>query len=238
MSKGRGGHSRAQIACYLLGALLVLAAIGLTAYNLRTDSDAGKAAGTALEALAEEQAEAAEKAAAPSGAADGDAADAATVPDYILAPEKDMPTVEIDGWDYIGTLSIPSLGLELPVKSEWSYDGLYTSPCRYTGSAYQGGLVILAHNYTSHFGTLKYLSPGDDVSFTDVDGNVFSYRVTDVETLDPYAVDEMTSGDWDLTLFTCTLGGQSRVTVRCEQVSVTPAAATATASASDSGDVQ
>ena len=25
----------------------------------------------------------------------------------------------------------------------------------------------------------------------------------------------MTSGDWDLTLFTCTYGGQERYTVRC-----------------------
>ena len=27
---------------------------------------------------------------------------------------------------------------------------------------------------------------------------------------------ELLSGDWDLTLFTCTLGGKSRVVVRCK----------------------
>lgn len=26
---------------------------------------------------------------------------------------------------------------------------------------------------------------------------------------------EMTGGDWDLTLFTCTIGGKKRITVRC-----------------------
>ena len=31
----------------------------------------------------------------------------------------------------------------------------------------------------------------------------------------PTSVQEMTDGDWDLTLFTCTVGGKSRVTVRC-----------------------
>lgn len=31
------------------------------------------------------------------------------------------------------------------------------------------------------------------------------------------AVEEMESGDWDLSLFTCTLGGSYRVTVRCER---------------------
>lgn len=29
-------------------------------------------------------------------------------------------------------------------------------------------------------------------------------------------VDKMTSGGWSLTLFTCTVGGQSRIAVRCE----------------------
>lgn len=29
---------------------------------------------------------------------------------------------------------------------------------------------------------------------------------------------EMTSGKWDLTLFTCTAGGRKQVTVRCERV--------------------
>ena len=40
----------------------------------------------------------------------------------------------------------------------------------------------------------------------------------EIERLRPTAVKEMTSGDWDLTLFTCTVGGQSRVTVRCEKL--------------------
>ena len=31
------------------------------------------------------------------------------------------------------------------------------------------------------------------------------------------AVEEMTAGEYDLTLFTCTYGGQSRVTVRCDR---------------------
>ena len=49
-----------------------------------------------------------------------------------------------------------------------------------------------------------------------MDGNVFRYEVVELETLMPTAIEEMTSGDWDLTLFTCTIGGGSRVTVRCE----------------------
>lgn len=82
----------------------------------------------------------------------------------------------------------------------------------------QKNMVIAGHNYSSHFGNLKNLSQGDTVIFTDVDGNRFHYRVIELETLVPDAVDDLTSGGWDLTLFTCTIGGRSRVTVRCSDV--------------------
>ena len=51
--------------------------------------------------------------------------------------------------------------------------------------------------------------------FTDVDGNVFEYMVAETEKLRPEETAEMLSGDWDLSLFTCTYGGQMRLTVRC-----------------------
>jgi len=51
-----------------------------------------------------------------------------------------------------------------------------------------------------------------------VDGNVFAYKVVETETLSPFSIEEMTTGDWDLTLFTCTVGGQNRVAVRCERM--------------------
>lgn len=51
--------------------------------------------------------------------------------------------------------------------------------------------------------------------FTDEGGNVSSYTVTEVVQLSGTALGEMKAGDWDLTLFTCTVGGQLRVTVRC-----------------------
>ena len=139
-------------------------------------------------------------------------------PDYVLNPRMEMPEETIEGWNYIGILAIPSLGLELPVISSWSYSALRVAPARYHGSAYLDNLVISAHNYSSHFGQIHTLNQGDLVTFTDVDGNVFVYEADVVETLKPTAVEEMCSGEWDLTLFTCTVGGKFRVTVRCIRV--------------------
>ena len=68
-------------------------------------------------------------------------------------------------------------------------------------------LILCGHNYRSHFGKLKKLREGDEVSFTDMDGNVFLYEVALVETLMPTAIEEMESGGWALTMFTCTIGG-------------------------------
>lgn len=46
-------------------------------------------------------------------------------------PGRPMPTVEVDGNHYIGKLEIHSLGLELPVLSEWSDTLLKLVPVSY-----------------------------------------------------------------------------------------------------------
>ena len=137
------------------------------------------------------------------------------IPAYLINPNVRMPVAVVDGREYIGILSVPALKLELPVLGEWSYDGLSTSPCRYSGSVYLDNLVLAAHNYVSQFGRIGSLDIGDEVIFTDIDGNVFSYRVASVEMLSQYSVKKMTNSEWDLTLFTCTMSGLQRTTVRC-----------------------
>lgn len=180
---------------FILGAILITAALGLVIYNMAQDSSAGNDSYDALMELS---------------------ADMKRDDPYSFDPNMDMPTKRVGDWNYIGVLEIPSLNLVLPVIDQWSYDALLVSPARYTGSAYLDNMVIAAHNYTSHFGRLRELSLEDEVRFVDVSGNVFYYKVQELQILPPTAVEEMVQADgWDLTLFTCTWGGQSRVTVRC-----------------------
>ena len=196
------------------GLLLVVAALFLTVFNLYEEQKAAQLSMAVLRELPEEM-----RNHLPIEDTTEDSAEADLVyPDYVLNPNMDMPAVEVDGHDYIGVLEIPALELDLPVMSTWSYPNLKIAPCRYTGSAYLDDMVIAAHNYSQHFGRLKELSGGETVIFTDADGNVFTYEVALVETLMPTDIEEMESGEWDLTLFTCTIGGSSRVTVRCEQI--------------------
>lgn len=196
-----------------LGLVLLLAAAGLTGWNLYE----GYRAQQSSQQLVQQLEAVVPPAPAVKPEVQPNAAGEVEIPDYILNPHMNMPEIDIDGRAYIGTLELPSLGLEFPIISRWSYGGLRVSPCRYTGSAYSDDLVLAAHNYNSHFGKLKTLHEGDSVFFTDTDGNRFAYTVAVKETLMPTAVEEMTDSGYPLTLFTCTLGGSYRVTIRCDK---------------------
>ncbi len=196
-----------------LGVLLIAASLFIAIRNLQEADSAGIASQNVLTKMNSIRPKPQALAAEP--VEETTASTEVEIPDYRLNPNMEMPTETIDGNEYIGILELPALQLILPVMSEWSYTGMKIAPCRYVGSAYLNNMVIAAHNYASHFGHLRELAQGDEVVFTDVDGNVFRYEVLEVETLPPSAVEEMTGGDWDLTLFTCTISGRKRVTVRC-----------------------
>ncbi len=184
------------------GLLLIAAALFLSVYNEWESHEARDSARQVIAQLCDEL---------PT-----EAGEPTTLPDV----RREMPVKTINGRDYIGVLSIPSLELELPVISQWDYPALKVAPCRYSGSLYQDNLIICAHNYASHFGKLKELQPGDIVLFTDMDEHVVTFQVVERETLNPMDAEGMEAGDWDLTLFTCTIDGQTRVTIRLERVEV------------------
>ena len=186
-----------------LGLLLIAAALFLSAYNEMESHEARNSAQQVIAQMCQTlPTETAAETEAPA------------IPEYLLDAEREMPVQTINGRDYIGVLTIPSLELELPVLSQWDYPALKVAPCRYSGSLYQDNLIICAHNYASHFGKLKNLRVGDTAIFTDMDENVVSFQLAAQETIQPEDLEAMEAGDWDLTLFTCTVGGQSRVTVR------------------------
>lgn len=131
-----------------------------------------------------------------------------------------MATQNINGYDYIGTLEVPSLSLKLPVMAQWDYDRLQISPCVYSGSYFSSDLVICGHNYSSHFSNLKTISLGEEINLDTVDGYRYVYRVDNIETVKPTDISLMVEPtDWDLTLFTCHTGGQTRCAIRCSLIS-------------------
>ena len=196
MNRGRLGRL-----CTALGAVCVLLALGLLLYNQMEELQARRITREVAPALEQAIAQRVRQ------------REAEPAP-----PQEEQtaePEITLNGAVYLGFLSIPALELELPVRRDLTDGGLRLSPCRYAGSAEGGGLVIAAHNYRQHFARLSALRQGDLIRLTDADGNVYDYAVAQTETLDGGAVDDMTDSRWDLTLFTCTYGGKSRLTVRC-----------------------
>lgn len=181
----------------ILGILLIGSALSLHLYNRQEDLQAALAAADLMEKLqtmptAEE-----------------------TVP--METRPTEMATVAIDGYDYIGYLSIPTLELELPVMAQWDYARLKIAPCRESGATTTDDLVIAAHNYTSNFGRLNQLQGGDSMTFTEMDGYSNAYCVEKVMTLEPDQVDAVLLSGYDLVLYTCTKGGATRVVVYCNR---------------------
>ena len=175
------------VICVLLGVVLLLAALGLYGYNRWEDAQAGAEAQTVVQDLQEKVVEQTQSAAS------------APAIDYSsLDPE--LPVVELDGYEYVGTVSIPAIGIDLPVMSEWSYPKLKISPCRQFGSSRTDDLVIAAHNYESHFGKIGTLALGDEVRFTDMDGIENHYTVSAIEVHDPTDVEAVEHSGHDLVL--------------------------------------
>lgn len=195
------------VICIFLGVVCILSSVGFVVYNRWENKNAEEIAKDLLEDVQSIMDEKQPEQPLP--------ADTVNLPDD---PEKiptEMATIKVDGYDCIGVLSVPVLDLELPVLTDWSYAKLKKAPCHYYGTYYEKDFVIAAHNYQSHFGKLSELQPKDLILFTDVSGTVYCYEVVLLETLPGNATEEMIASGFDLSLYTCTPGGASRVTVRC-----------------------
>ncbi|MBR3283136.1 MAG: sortase [Ruminococcus sp.] len=205
-----------RISCFVLGTALLLAALFLVLHNVIEDKKSGRQAAHVLAELKNEIPEFIPETTAP--VKEAEVYDLFAEFEEQEEPEvPEMETIEIEGSPYIGYITIPDIDIELPVMSSWSYPDLKISPCRYRGSIYTDDLIIAAHNYRSHFGRINELDVGDEIYFTDVTGKQHGFSVVNIENLSGTDVEDMQFGsaeEWDLTIFTCTLSGQSRVTVR------------------------
>lgn len=207
-------RKRCSLVLILIGTLLILSASALCIYNVYKDKQSGQLAKDVLTQLKSEiivtQPSTEQKL------------------DEIISKQTDIfaekqkhnskiSDTKINNNSYIGYISMPTLGLELPVMTEWSYSSLDCSPCRYSGSPYENNLIIAAHNYGSHFRRISQLNSGDPIYFTDVNGTIYEYQTAYSVLISGNDANTMISdadNSWDLTLFTCTLDGRNRFTVR------------------------
>ena len=144
--------------CMVLGAVLILCAAGLLGYNRWDAARAEKASQEVLGELEQTM---------QKTITEHQQENETAAPQPVLDPTQEMTTVEVEGRDYIGVLSIPAVERELPVMAQWSYAGLKIAPGRYSGTTYGDDLVICGHNYAMHFSPIKWLTEGAQLFLED-----------------------------------------------------------------------
>jgi len=136
---------------------------------------------------------------------------------------------EIEGKTYevIAVLYIPTLEIEYPVLSSTSKELLKVSINKYWGPNPNrpGNFCIIGHNYNDDkfFGKLNNIKKGEVIQLTDMSGKGLQYFVYDTYTVEPEdtsCTSQLTNGETEITLITCTKDFKKRFVVkaRAEEV--------------------
>ena len=178
-----------------IGLLLLLSGAGLIGYNIYEDYRSGHAQEQILNQL-----------------------DADHSGKSMEAYSSRFGTTQIDGNDYMGVLSIPSLGRRYPIQSTWSSQNMKMTPCRWSGSIESNDLILVGHAYQSQFASLHQLKVGEMIILADMRGHQFLYQIIEVETVNSNELQPVDTTDWNLQLYTYAPDGRSGVAVFCNRV--------------------
>ena len=130
--------------------------------------------------------------------------------------DNNMSVLSIDGKDFVGMLEMPRYELVLPICAEWK--NINRCPCRFSGSVYDKSMQIGATTQNGQFDFYRQISVGDTVKFTDVEGNVYTYAITNLRyerRADKAALEREDSA---LTLFVKNIYGFEYLIISCNTV--------------------
>lgn len=122
-----------------------------------------------------------------------------------------MPMVEIDGINFIGLIEIPSYNVELPLYGEWNNPQIFNTPCRYTGSVYDGTLIIGDNGKPF----VKLLNINDTIIITDMNGYQYTYSIDAIEKNKEVSTEFLTSLNSDLIIFIRQNYSLDYIIIRC-----------------------
>lgn len=131
-----------------------------------------------------------------------------------IGPETAMPSLEVGGVEFVGSLEIAELGLELPVM-ERGAGSADVAPMVGSGTVYANDLVVVGGEGV--LGTLGALSGDEGVVVRDTLRNEFAFEADGVERLRPTSLERALEGDdgADLTLCSLDARGMVCLVVRC-----------------------
>ena len=138
---------------------------------------------------------------------------------------KQIPYIEYEGYQVIGTIEIPKIDIKYPILIESNEDSLSKSVTRVGNGKVNeiGNLCIAGHNYIdgSMFGKIDKLENGDEIYILDLYGNKQTYKVFNKYITNPNDVSVVENAKTDkkeVTLITCTNGNKNRLIINAEAI--------------------
>ena len=144
---------------------------------------------------------------------------------------KTYKTKNGDEYSTVALIKIPSIKVEYPViysentSSKTMEDLLKISVVKYWGPEANspGNFCIVGHNYHNKkfFSKAAELKKGDKIYITDKNNKTLEYKVYDNYVVDPdnlKCTSQLTNGETDITLITCTMTGKQRTIIKARAI--------------------
>lgn len=138
--------------------------------------------------------------------------------------EKKGEKVYMEGYEVMGTIKIPKIGIEYPVLSEVTKKSLETSVAILYGVGLNepGNTTIVGHNYRNglFFSDNKKLKTGDTIDITDQLGRTITYVIYNIYMTTPNDAEYMerdTEGAREISLSTCNDDSSKRLIILAKE---------------------
>lgn len=133
--------------------------------------------------------------------------------------------LEYNGYNVVGIINIPKLGIEFPILDITNDDSMKVSVTKFWGNNVNdiGNFTIVGHNNLdgTMFSNTKKLKIGDEIILTDLSGKTLKYRIFDKYIIEPNDVsctESVNKDQREVTLITCTNGRRNRLVIKANEI--------------------
>lgn len=139
--------------------------------------------------------------------------------------EQKEVQVEYKGYNVVGIISIPAIGIEYPILDTTNEKTMKVAITKFWGNDVNelGNFTMAGHNNKdgTMFGKTKRLSIGDKIEMTDLTGKTIEYEIFDQYLIDPNdvsCVKSVKENTREVTLITCANGRSNRLITKAREV--------------------